>query len=493
MSGPAGTELLLGIDAGTERLKAALYTREGRCLGAGEAPQGVVSPRPGWVEQDPVVWWRGLARGVRAALAAAGVPGERVRAIGLSTQGGTLAVFDERGRPRGPALVWSDARQQSGGDSEPRRLDQQFRLTGCYHLNMTPAGLGWLWEHRPEWFRGRWRVGFVPDYLSYRLTGWWVNDPTNLAISNLCQLATLDIAEAVLARLGVPRAAFGETRRAGEAAGALLPAAAETLGLPAGIPVAVAAHDQYAAALGAGCVQPGDLLLSAGTAWVAMLVTARPVLDRRSSFWPGPHVVEGRWGLLGAISSGGSTLERVLALTRQRREWPVVDEGAERVSPGSDGLLVIPHLVGRTLPTAARHARGAILGLTLGHGREHLWRAAMEGVAFEARVACEYLARRGADTRRLRMVGGGARSPLWPRIVASVLGVPVEACGGEDIAARGAACLAARVAGLADLPRAVAWQEHQPEPIWQVVYEEIYQGYRHAIRRLEGPGRRKAG
>jgi len=249
--------------------------------------------------------------------------------------------------------------------------------------------------------------------------------------------------------------------------------------------VAVPAHDQYAAAVGAGCVNPGDLLLSAGTAWVLLMTSAEPILDRQSSFWPGPHIERDRWGLLGAISSGCSTLDAALALTHQVPDWGQIDRAVADVPAGSDGLIVIPHLVGRTLPSLDSGARGALLGWSPGHRREHVWRAAMEGVAFDARAACDHLARRGARTNALRMVGGAARSPVWPDIVASVLDVRVQVFPGGEIAVRGAACLARRALGEPDLPRSTGWSERQPIPEWRDIYRKHYERYQEAIGLLE--------
>lgn len=148
-----------------------------------------------------------------AALARAAVPEDRVAAVGLSTQGGTFAVFDPRGVPRGPALVWSDARLRRPEPDSPALRAEHFRLTGVSHRAMTPANLSWIKAHRPGWLAPPCRVGFVPDYLIFRLTGEWVSDPTNLSISNLLALADGDIALPVLDRLRVPREAFAHTRR----------------------------------------------------------------------------------------------------------------------------------------------------------------------------------------------------------------------------------------------------------------------------------------
>jgi xylulokinase len=484
MKSRSASELLLGVDAGTTLAKVAVYGLDGACLGSGEARQGVTSHQPGWAEQQPADWWRGARRAVRQALQRAGVAGDRVAAIGISTQGGTLAVFDERGRALGAALVWSDARQRAR-EVDEAACEEQFALTGLAHLNMSPAALVWLRDNRSEWFAGRYRIGYVPDYLVFRLTGEWASDATNLGICNLSSLSTGDIALPVIERVGLPRDSFAVTRQAGEVAGTLNAKAAKELGLRQGIPVAVPGHDQYCAALGAGCVEEGDLLLSTGTAWVLLLTTAHPITDRSSSFWPGRHVQPGRWGLMGAISSGGGALEALLELTRQRADWERINAAVEAIPAGSDGLLVIPHLVGRTLPSWNSEARGAILGWSLGHRREHLWRAAMEGLAMETRVGCEYLAARGADTRRLRMVGGAARSPVWPRILASVLGNPIHVCAGESVAVRGAACLAARALGAPDLPQTLQWEEHRPVREWQEHYERAFARYREALRRLE--------
>jgi len=489
MRRPAAADLLLGIDAGTTLMKAALYAPDGSCLGTGEAAQGVVSPQPGLAEQDPVTWWRGLRRAVRQALARAGVRGDEVAAVGLSTQGGTLTVFDQSGTPRGPALVWSDARQRADADDDPRSRQKHFQLTGLPHRDMTPAGITWLKTHRPERFAAPYRIGYVPDYLIFRLTGEWVSDSTNLGICNICDLRSGDIALPVIEALGIPREAFAATRQAGEVAGTLLPDAAQALGLRAGIPVAVPAHDQYAAALGAGCTEPGDLLLSTGTAWVVLLITREPTTDRNGSFWPGRHVQQGMWGLMGAISSGSCTLDRLLTITRQRPDWDRINAAVEPIPAGSGGLLVIPHLVGRTLPSRDPQARGAIIGWSLGHTREHFWRAAMEGLAMETRAACDYLAGHGARIGGLRMVGGAARSTIWPLIVASVLGSSVRANAGEHMAVRGAACLAARALGRPELPSTTNWQEHDPVPEWRTCCQEAYDRYGRTILRLEeSPG-----
>jgi len=491
MSVRVDADLVLGIDIGTTLVKAALCAPDGSCLGIGEAPQGVSCPRPGYAEQSPEGWWSGLSRAVRTALDRANVPGHRVASVGLATQGGTFALFDADGRPRGPALVWSDSRLRSTPASR-ELAEEHFRVTGVSHRGMTPAGIEWIRANRQDWLAPPYRIAFVPDYLSFRLTGRWVSDPTNLAISNLLELLGGDVALPVLSRVDVPREALAETRRAGETAGPLTSAAAAELGLRECIPVAVPAHDQYAAALGAGCVNPGELLLSAGTAWVLLLTSAEPVLDRGSSFWPGPHIERDRWGLLGAISSGCSTLEAALALTGQQPDWDEVSRGVSDVPAGSDGLLLVPHLIGRTLPSLDTAARGALLGWSPGHRREHLWRAAMEGLALETRVACDYLAQQGAGTSTLRMVGGAARSPVWPGIVASVLDLPVQVFPGGDTAVRGAACLARRALGEPDLPLSTGWVEHRPDPARRDIYRDEYTRYQSAIetleaRRPEGP------
>ena len=484
MTSPRAADPVLAIDAGTTLIKAAVFGLDGVCLGAGQAKQPISSPQPGWAEQDPLSWWRGARLAARRAIRAADISGEQVAAIGLSTQGGTVAVFDEAGRPCGLALGWNDARQRAPLESLISS-DAHFAATGLAHLNMSPTALAWLKMNRPEWFSGTYRIGYVPDYLTFCMTGNWVTDPTNLAISNLCDLAAADIALCTLERLNLPRSAFAETRQAGEVAGMLSPPAARALGVRAGIPVAVPAHDQYAGALGAGCVSAGDILLSAGTAWVILLITDRAVIDRTSSFWPARHVQRGLWGLLGSVASGGSTLNRVLDLTRQRADWDHINRAAAAVPAGSDGLLVIPHLTGRTIPSWDTGAAGAVLGWSLGHTREHLWRAAMEGLAFEVRAACDYLRERGVSIASLRMVGGGAKSDLIPPILASALGVPVYTNAASDVAVRGAACLAARCLGLPDLHGSTDWREHRPIAAWRGVYDGAYGRYEDAIRRLE--------
>lgn len=477
-------DLLLGVDAGTTLLKASVYSPDGICLGNGEAPQGFSNPRPGWVEQQPAVWWEGMCIATHQAMQNAGITGNEIAAIGLSTQGGTIAVFDTDGTLRCPALVWNDERHLTPHD-DPQRVEEHRQLTGMPNRNGSPSSLLWLKRNRPDLFIEPYRIGYVPDYLTFRLTGEWISDPTNLGISGICSMADGDIAAEVIGRLGIPRSAFAATIQGGEAAGSLTAEAAEALGLRPGITIASPAHDQYAAALGAGCIHDGDFLLSAGTAWAMVMVTSTPPEIQGSAFWPGRHVEPGKWGLMGSIECGSTTLDTLLSLTQQDKDWDAVNAAVTAIPAGSDGLLILPHLVGRSVPTTDHTARGAILGWALGHNREHLWRAAMESLCLEARAACEYLKSRGVSLSAVRLVGGVARSQLWTTILATILGLPVSACAGENVAVRGAACLASRALGRGDLPILSDWVECAPQPEWQDIYNAAFKRYLESIHRLE--------
>jgi sugar (pentulose or hexulose) kinase len=283
------------------------------------------------------------------------------------------------------------------------------------------------------------------------MTGAYVCEPSNAAITMLYGLDKQDWAAALLAQAGIARTHLSPIRPSGEIVGRLRPAIAAELGLAPGVVVANGAHDQYCTALGAGVVQPGATLISSGTAWVLFFATEQPLFDDKQVFHPGPHVLAGRWGALSSIPSAGASVEWYLRQMSERLasagaqsagKYQWLNEGAAQAQPGSRDLLFMPHLGGFFSAAGDIPVRGAWIGLTLAHSTNEMSRSLMEGVAYEVRRLVELARMAGAPITTAKMVGGATSSPIWPRILADVLDLPLALPATPDAACRGAAILA---------------------------------------------------
>ncbi len=432
--------MYLGLDLGTTNVKALLIDERGTVQSRGSVEVGLGHTSEGGVEQDLEEIW---AATLEAAWRAAGTGGASVKAVGISSQGAALQLRDRQGRCLGPVISWMDPR----GAAEDRELVRVFGSRWlAEHIGHGQAGLslGHLMRLRrtqPEMLDQAGVIGFVGDAIVERLCGRAAHDASSLSIACLYN-PMLDAPEpAILRHLGISRGQLPALLPARQPAGALGGEAARRMGVPAGIPVGPAIHDQYAAAVGSGTLEAGDVMFGCGTAWVLVAVAeafAGPVVP---SAWVCRHVVPQRWGQLLSLVVGGSAFRWALEMTGLAdagRE--AIDDLMAAVPPGSDGLRVWPFhdaTGGARRPTAGR-----IEGLRLAHGRGHLLRATLEGLCFELARQLGWLARAGFPARRLIMCGGAARSRLTPQIVADTTGCAVVCPREPEISAFGAAVLA---------------------------------------------------
>lgn len=500
-------DLLIGLDVGTTATKALLLDSAGRVLASAGRGYGLHTPQPGWVEQDPEAIWCAVVDVLRS-LGQAARPQDRVVALCQSSQGGTTIPVDGGRRPLHPAFSWMDQRGAAEAAAVEARWGAEFiRTTTGWALS---AGLplqhiAWFRRHCPAEFAATQHFLFVNDYIGCRLTGQLRMNPADASITQLMNLATGDWDERLLETAGIRRDQLAPIRPSGTAVGTLTAEAAAATGLPHSALVVNGAHDQYCAAVGAGVTRPGRMLLSCGTAWVLLAVPESLALGLASGMAISRHAVEGRWGAIRSLGGVGSSLEWLVDHTYG---MPSADEtgpaaGAARDSvyaalnraaagapPGADGLLFLPLAGGHA--ANYRPARGGFVNLSLGHSRGHLARAVMEGAAFELRWAVEEMRAAGVAVAALTMVGGAAKSPVWPQIVTDVLAVAVTAPAERDAAARGAAILAGVGAGLLPDPEAgfAAWRgdEHTltPRPERRSAIDEAYSRYRELVRRLAG-------
>nr|WP_281381526.1 xylulokinase [Conexibacter arvalis] len=514
---------MVGLDVGTSSVKGLAIDPDGTVLARAERAYPVATPRPGWAEQDPELWWA-AAEAVLAEVGAADADG-----IGLSGQMHGLVALDRAGRPLRPAILWNDARTGAECDEIERRIGRErlVALTGNRALaGFTAPKLLWMRRHEPELWARIAAIALPKDYVRLRLCGELASDVADLSGTLLLDVAARDWSGELLDALEVERAwlprvlespdvsgmayadaaggggaaagaagaggrgAPGAAAGVAGAAGGGAPGAAEGAargaggrrGRAGGVPVAAGAGDQAAGALGVGAIGPGDpLSVVLGTSGVVFGGEAAYRYDGAGRVHAFCHAAPATWHTMGVVLSAGGALAW---LKRAFGEVPIdrlLAEAAE-VPPGADGVLFAPYLAGERTPHADPDVRGAFLGLSLHHTRGALVRAVLEGVAFALRESLLLVdpARRH-DVARLS--GGGARSPLWREIVAAVLDLPLELCAIPDGAAFGAALLGGVAGGIfADVPSAVAATVRAertvaPRPDWVAAYAPLAERY----------------
>ena len=439
--------MLFGLDLGTSSVKALLLGENGEALGEGSASYPVRSPRSGWAESSPEDWWNAAVEATRAAV---GQRGAEVTAIGLSGQMHGVVLTDDGGRPSRPAILWADTR--SGEQlSAYRGLDEDARgrLANPPAVGMAGPSLLWLRDREPEAYASaRWALQ-PKDWLRLRLTGEAAAEPSDASATLLYDLRHDDWDHPVVETLGLRPSLLAPLVASADVAGTLTREAAESLGLRAGLPVAAGAADTAAAQLGGGLLRPGLVQLTVGT--------GGQIVAPKSAPEPDPHLrthlyraaAPDLWYSMAAIQNAGLALE--WARRTVGASWDDVYEEAFAVPPGAGGVIFLPYLSGERTPRFDPDARGAWVGLGLDHGRGHLLRAALEGVAFALREGLEALEVAGVEAPELRLAGGGSVEERWRQLLADVLGRPLRVLPDALAAvasARGATLLAGTASGV---------------------------------------------
>ena len=459
--------MLLGLDLGTTNVKALLVEAGGAIAARGSAPVPLVHTSDGGVEQDIERIWQATLEAVRQAAGGAR-PGE-VRAVGVSSQGAAMQIRAEDGRCLGPVISWMDPRGQPFDKELTQRMGRAYFASRLGHgrSGISLGQLLWLRRQRPELLAWPNRVGFVGDTIVQRLCGRAAHDGSSLSICCLYNPSLRQADPDVLELMGLRAEQLPDLLPARQPAGPLSAEAAALTGLPAGIPVGPAVHDQYAAALGCGAIDAGDVMFGAGTAWALLAVADRLMGPVVPSAWVCDHVLPGRWGQMLSLVVGGSAFRWALAMTALEGESPeAIDKVIDSIPPGSDGLRLWPFLSGTG--GEGRPTSGSVHGLRLAHGRAHLLRATVEGLCMELARQIGWLEVAGCPARRLIMCGGGARSRCTPQIVADVAGRPVTLPAEPEISAFGAAILARAMqeqeTSLEELHRSMAGETRRIEP-----------------------------
>jgi xylulokinase len=489
--------VFVGCDLGTMGTKAAVVDEDGTIVGEAFEEVALRYPGPGRVEQDLDEIETSAHRTIRRALEASGRTRE-VAGVAFSGQMSGIGTIDRAFRPATYFDSWLDTRCEPYIVSMGEHGERVTQLSGCPPTYSHGPKILW-WQHeRPADF-GRVHRFIVPGaYVAGRMCGLPADDAfidrTYLHFSNLSDTAASRWSDELLDLLGVDGGVLPRIVDPLDVVGEVTVEAAEHTGLPPGTPVAAGAGDQAAAALGAGVVEPGQAFDSAGTASVfAMCVTEfAPDLETKTLL-AAHSVVPGVYIALAFVNGGGLALrwfrdELAKGLAGDPDAYARLDALAERVEPGAGALLWYPHIQGCVLPPRP-HARGAWVGLTSAHGHGHLFRAVLEGIAYEYALWAELAP---GELTEARVLGGGARSSLWNAIKANVLGIEWVPAKRQECGVLGDALIAAAATGhVTDLGgRAKSWQETgspiRPDPAQYARYRSLLAAYRE-LRGQLGP------
>lgn len=447
---------LMGIDVGTGGTRAVVLDETGRILAsATREHEPFRSPKTGWAEQDPHDWWRACGEAVRAALAESGVRPDEIAAVGLTGQMHGAVLLDEHGEVLRPSLIWCDQRT----DKQCEAITERVGAARLIELTSNPALTGftlpkllWVRDNEPEiWARTK-TVLLPKDYARYRLTGDYASDVADASGTLLFDVANRRWSDEMLDAMGIDASMLPRVFESPEVTGRVSADGAAATGLLEGTPVVAGAGDQAAGAVGMGVVAPGVVSATIGTSGVVFAATDRPARDPHGRVHTFCHANPGGWHVMGVTQAAGLSLRWFrdnfgAKVDDGRDPYDRLSDEAAAAPPGADGVIWAPYLMGERTPHLDPHARAALVGLAANHGREHIIRAIMEGVAFSLRDTLTIFGEMGVPVTKIRLGGGGARGALWRQIQADVYGQAVELVEAEEGAAYGAALLAGVGAG----------------------------------------------
>ncbi|WP_366654683.1 FGGY-family carbohydrate kinase [Fodinicurvata sp. EGI_FJ10296] len=481
---------VVGVDGGTESLRAHVFTLDGRSIGTAAAPYETRFPKPGRAEQTPGDWWRALGTAVRGAVSDAGIDAGDVAALGLDTTSCTVVALDADGHALRPAILWMDMRAAREAEDVLATGDPALALNGAGQGPvssewMIPKAL-WLKRHDPDVFNSAATICEYQDYMIRHLTGRRVASLDNVAMrwhyrtghggwpTTLLQALDLDVlADKWPEEIVAPGAPVGK----------LTAEAADHLGLPQSVVVAQGGADAFIGMIGLGVAKPGQLAMITGSSHLQLGVTDQPMSapglwgSYADAVYPGRHIIEG------GQTSTGSIIAWYQRLTGDHVDLERLNAEAAALPPGAEGVMVLDHFQGNRTPHTDPLSRGAITGLSLSHGPAHIFRAIIEGICLGTRSILQTMDRAGFTASEIFVAGGATRSPLWLQIHADTAQIPVKVPAFAEAPALGSAILAAVGAGFyPDIDQAIDAMVRidrtiEPDASKAAAYAELFDRY----------------
>lgn len=443
---------LLSVDLGTTSMKFGLFDTDGKLAGCSIQEYKLNSPKPDWLEMEEKLYLKAFVSGIKELKNKTRVPLKNWKSICFSSQGQTFFPLDKKGNTLYPAIVWLDGRAKKEAQKIAKIFSRReyYKNTGTYYVSPLLSGskILWLREHMPQITKKCYKYLMLKDYFIYRLTGKCVSDPSILGSSGMFDIDKKVFWKNMLDFIGVREDQFSRVSEPWEIAGEVTGNAARMYGLSEGMKVLTGGMDQSFSALGAGNYKEGIVTGNIGTCLSLYTTTNKRVLDPEFRLLSGRHIVEDKFFLLPFVQTAGMVLKWFRDNFAQGQTYDKLSKMAEEIPPGSDGLVMLPHLTGASCPQANMDAKGVFYGIALVHTKAHMIRAIMESVAFAMLENIKVLKQLKVEVSKITAIGGGAKSKLWLQIIADTVGLEVIKPEMEESALLGGAILQAVTLGI---------------------------------------------
>jgi len=445
------------LDLGTTGCRTFIFDLAGTIIASDYQEWESIYPTPSYVEQDANVWWTSIKKTIEAAIRKSGIDKTEIVSVSVTNQRETIVPIDKEGNPLHNALVWQDRRttDQCNQIKEKIGIDKIYETTG---LTIDPyfslSKIMWFKEKKPEIYNKAYKFLLVSDFIIYKLTNRCVSDFSNLSRTMLFDINNLKYSEFIASELELDLDKMPEAFESGVDVGEIT---SDETDFDKKTLVITGAGDQQSAALGVGVVSPGKIKCTTGTGSFILAYLNKPKFDPQKRVLCSCHAIPGVWVQEASIFTSGAALRwfrdqvgkaECMAAEEGQDPYDIMTAEAGKSPIGAKGLLFIPHLVGAGAPHWNPYAKGLIFGLALGHERRDLYRAVLEGVAYEVKKNIDVFKELGIEPKELLLTGGGSRSDFWNQIYADVLGITCVRNIIEEATSLGAAILAASGAGL---------------------------------------------
>ncbi|MDP6634233.1 MAG: xylulokinase [Phycisphaerae bacterium] len=482
-------QYLLAHDIGTSGNKATLFDTNGRMVASQTSAYDTNFFNNNWAEQNPADWWDAVCESSKALLAEID-PGD-LAAVALSGQMmGCLPVAAD-GRPLRPSMIYCDQRAVAEADRLTAEIGAEafygivgHRISASYSIEK----LMWLKANEPDTYAATAHMLNAKDYINFKLTGQIATDYSDASGTNAFDLNSFKWSDTIIQAAGVNPALLPEARPSTDILGKITAEAAQATGLLEGTPVAIGGGDGSCAAVGVGCVRAGMAYGYVGSSsWIA-LASEKPIVDEQMRTMNWAHVVPGYLHPAGTMQTAGSSyqwlkneicLAEVAAAEAQGvSPYELIDAKIADSPPGANGLIFLPYLMGERTPRWNHNARGAFIGLTLGHKRADMLRAVLEGVTYNLCIIADIF-RAHVPFDSVTVIGGGAKGAVWRQMMADVYNCRIRKLNVlEEATSMGAAVTAGVASGVFEsfdvIDRFVSVDStHEPDAAAAAAYDRI--------------------
>lgn len=452
---------LIGVDIGTSGTKTVLFDTAGNTVASALAEYPLYQPNIGWAEQDPEDWWKATWTTIKEVLYKSSVDSAEIKGIGLSGQMHGAVLLDKDNKVLRKSIIWCDQRSSV----ECNQITSLIGRERLIEITANPALTGftaskvmWVKNNEPQIFEKVKKILLPKDYIRFKLTGEFATEVSDASGMQFMDIPKRKWSSEVLDKLGIERSMLCELYESQEISGRISRAGAELTGLKEGTPVAGGAGDQAAGAIGNGIVRKGVISSTIGTSGVVFAFSENVSIDPKGRVHTFCHAVPGTWHIMGVTQGAGLSLkwfrdnfcieEKRTAELMKIDPYALMDQEAEKVGAGCEGLIYLPYLMGERTPHLDPNAKGVFFGLSAKHEKQDMLRAVMEGVVYSLKDSMEIIKEMGVDVSEVRASGGGGKSKLWRQMQADAFGTEITTINSSEGPALGVAILAGVGAGV---------------------------------------------